>query len=72
MNKYLEEVIEKDGVRIFSGMPNDRTRVNGANEIQEIHLNIRKAIISVRVVKHWHRFPREVVDFPSLEIFKDQ
>jgi len=22
------------------------------------------------VVRHWHRFPREVVDAPSLEIFK--
>jgi len=23
----------------------------------------------MRVVKHWHRFPREVVDAPSLETF---
>ncbi|KFW69193.1 hypothetical protein AS28_14607, partial [Pygoscelis adeliae] len=25
---------------------------------------------TLRVVKHWHRFPREVVDAPSLETFK--
>jgi len=24
----------------------------------------------VKVVKHWHRLPREVVDVPSLETFK--
>ena len=32
-------------------------------------LDIRKKF-TVRVVKHWHRFPREVVDAPSLETFK--
>jgi len=24
----------------------------------------------MRVVKHWHRLPKEVVDVPSLETFK--
>ncbi|KFO89487.1 hypothetical protein N320_08620, partial [Buceros rhinoceros silvestris] len=32
--------------------------------------DIRKKFFTVRVVKHWNRFPREVVDAPSLETFK--
>ncbi|KFW61538.1 hypothetical protein AS28_02149, partial [Pygoscelis adeliae] len=33
-------------------------------------LDIRKKFFTVRVLKHWHRLPREVVDAPSLETFK--
>ena len=32
--------------------------------------DIRKKFFTVRVMRHWTRLPREVVDTPSLETFK--
>ncbi|KFV18736.1 hypothetical protein N340_02939, partial [Tauraco erythrolophus] len=33
-------------------------------------LYLRKKFFTLRVVKHWNRLLREVVDVPSLEVFE--
>jgi len=69
--QYLKGSDRKEGDRLFSRVCGDRTRGNGFKFKEcRFRLDIRKKSFIVRVARHWNRWPRDVVDTPSLRTFK--
>jgi len=69
--QYGKGAYKKAGEGLFTRACNDRTRGNGFKlEEGRFRLDIRKKFFTLRVVRHRHRLPREVVAAPSLAVFK--
>ena len=60
-----------DKARLFSVVCGDRIRGNGHKLKHRMFCtNVHKNFFTVRLTEHWKRLPREIVESPSLEMFK--
>ena len=69
--QYLKGAYKQEGEGLFTRVDSDGTRGNGCKQRQgRFTLDMRRKFFTQRVVTHWNRLPKEVVDAPSLEAFK--
>ncbi|PKU46401.1 hypothetical protein llap_3289 [Limosa lapponica baueri] len=64
--KYLMVRCQGDRARLFPVVHSNGHKL----EHRKFRLNMRKNFLTSMVTEHWKRLPREVVESPSLDIFK--
>ena len=69
--QYLNRTYKKVREGLFIRECSDTTKGNNF-KLKEgrFRLDNRKKFFTVRVVRHWTRLHREIVDIPSLQVFK--
>lgn len=69
--QYSKETYKKDGDQLFTWT--DYVRIRGDDfKLKEgrFILDVRRKCFTRRMVRHWSRLPRKIVDAPFLEVFK--
>jgi len=69
--QYMKRACKKAVKGLFTRASSDRAKGNGF-ELKEgrFRLVIRKKFFTMRVMRHWNRLLRKVMDAPSLQLFK--
>jgi len=72
-SQYLKGVCKKVVEGLITRACGHRTRDKCFKaKDSKSRLDRRKKFFNIRVMRHWNRLTREVVDAPSLEVFKDR
>ena len=68
---YLKVAYKQEGDQLFTQPDSDKAKGNGF-KVKECRfkLDVRKKFFIQRMARHSNRFPRKVVDAPSLIVFK--